>query len=153
MTRLARKVYIVGCTGKDRFGIRLGANFHSNIKGISMKNIFVRYICRMLIVCMGAFPFGTYAGMVGTNEVVAAVQVQGARDKLRDFVGRSEMRNQLQTLGISPTAAQARVGAMTDAEVASVVGQIDSLPAGGASGWAIFAAVLVIGLIWYYWVK
>jgi len=153
LTRLTRKVYIVCCAGKNRFGIRLGANLHSNIKGISMKNIFVRYICRMLIVCMAAFPFSTYAGMVGTDQVVAAVQAQGARDKLRDFVGRSEVRNQLQNLGISPTASQARVSAMTDAEVASVVGQIDSLPAGGTSGWAIFAALLVIGLIWYYWVK
>ncbi len=153
MTRLQRKDYITGCTGKDRIGIRLDANLHSNIKGISMKNIFVRHICRILIVCMGAFPFSTYAGMVGTNEVVAAVQAQGARDKLRDFVGRNEVSNQLQNLGISPTAAQARVGAMTDAEVASVVGQIDSLPAGGSSGWAIFAALLVIGLVWYYWVK
>jgi hypothetical protein len=118
-----------------------------------MKNIFVRYICRILIVCMGAFPFSTYAGMVGTNEVVAAVQAQGARDKVRDFVGRNEVGNQLQNLGISPTAAQARVSAMTDAEVASVAGQIDSLPAGGTSGWAIFAVLLVIGLVWYYWVK
>jgi hypothetical protein len=42
---------------------------------------------------------------------------------------------------------------MTDAEVASVVGQIDSLPAGGTSGWAIVGVLLVIGLIWYYWVK
>ena len=118
-----------------------------------MKNIFIRYICRMLIVCMGAFPFSTYAGMVGTDQVVAAVQAQVTRDKLRDFVGRSEVRDQLQNLGVSPTAAQARVSAMTDAEVASVVGQIDSLPAGGSSGWAVFAALLVIGLIWYYWVK
>ncbi len=118
-----------------------------------MKNILVRQICRLLIVCMGAFPFSTYAGMVGTDQVIAATQAQGARDKLRDLVGRSEVRNQLQTLGISPTAAQARVSAMTDAEVASVVGQIDSLPAGGASGWAIVAGLLIIGLIWYYWVK
>jgi hypothetical protein len=141
--------------GEDlhEFEIGFDANFHSNIKGISMKNVFGRYICRMLIVCMAAFPFSTYAGMVGTNEVLAAVQAQGARDKLRDFVGRNEVRNQLQDLGISPTAAQARVGAMTDAEVASVAGQIDSLPAGGTSGWAIFAVLLVIGLVWYYWVK
>jgi hypothetical protein len=118
-----------------------------------MKNNFVRYVCRMLIVCMGAFPFSTYAGMVGTNEVVAAVQAAGARDKLRDFVGRSEVRNQLQVLGIGPAAAQARVSAMTDAEVASIAGRIDSLPAGGNSGWAIVAGLLVIGLIWYYWVK
>ncbi len=118
-----------------------------------MKNIFVRYICRMLIVCMGAFPFSTYAGMVGTNEVIAAAQAAGARDRVRDFVGRTEVRDQLQNLGISPAAAQARVSAMTDTEVANIAGRIDSLPAGGFSGWAAAAALIVIGLIWYYWVK
>ena len=118
-----------------------------------MKNIFVRHICRLLIVCVGAFPFGTYAGMVGTGEVVAAVQASGARDTLRDFIGRSEVRNQLQHLGISPAAAQARVSALSDAEVANIAGHIDSLPAGGASGWAIGTTLLIIGLIWYYWVK
>ena len=118
-----------------------------------MKSIFVRYICRMLIVCMAAFPFSTYAGMVGTDQVVTAAQSQNARDKLRDLLSRSEVRNQLQSFGISPSAAQARVSAMTDTEVASLAGQIDSLPAGGSSGWAIFAALLIIGLVWYYWVK
>jgi hypothetical protein len=118
-----------------------------------MKNIFVRYICRMLMVCMGAFPFSTYAGMVGTNEVIAAAQAEGARDRVRDFVGRTEVRDQLQNLGISPAAAQARVSAMTDTEVANIAGRIDSLPAGGFSGWAAAAALIVIGLIWYYWVK
>ena len=118
-----------------------------------MENIFVRYIGRMLIVCMSAFPFSSYAGMIGTDEVLAAVQAQGARGKLRDFVGRGEMRTQLQSLGISPDVAQARVSAMTDAEVARVVGQVNSLPAGGDSSWAIAAVLLVVGLVWYYWVK
>lgn len=118
-----------------------------------MKSIFARYICRMLIVCIAAFPFSTYAGMVGTDQVVAAAQSQDARDKLRNLVSRSEVRNQLQNFGISPSAAQARVSAMTDIEVASLVGQIDSLPAGGTSGWAIAAVLIILGLIWYYWVK
>ena len=118
-----------------------------------MKNILVRRVCRMLIVCMGAFPFSTYAGMVSTDQVVSAIQVQGARDRLRDLVARSDVRNQLQNFGISSSAAQERVGAMTDSEVASLVGQIDSLPAAGSSGWAIAAGLLLIGLIWYYWVK
>lgn len=118
-----------------------------------MKNHFVRYICHMLIICMGAFPFSSYAGMVGTDQVAAAVQAAGARDKLRDFVGRSEVRDQLQNLGVSPAVAQARVSAMTDAEVASIAGQVDSLPAGGTSGWAVAVGLLIIGLIWYYWVK
>jgi len=118
-----------------------------------MKNIIVRCVCRMLIVCMGAFPFSTYAGMISTDQVVAAAQTQSSRDRLRDLVGRSDVRNQLQTFGISASAAQERVSAMTDAEVASLAGQIDSLPAGGSSGWAIAAGLLIIGLIWYYWIK
>jgi uncharacterized protein DUF6627 len=118
-----------------------------------MKSIFVRYICRMLMVCMAAFPFSTHAGMIGTDQVVAAAQSQGARDTLRDLLSRSEVRNQLQSYGISPTAAQARVSAMTDAEVASLAGQIDSLPAGGSDGWVIFGVLLLIGLAWYFWVK
>jgi len=122
-------------------------------EGISMKNTFVRYVCRMLIVCMAAFPFSAYAGMVGTDQVLAAAQSAGARDKLRDLISRSEVRNQLQSYGINPVAAQARVSAMTDAEVATLAGQIDSLPAGGGSSWAVVAGLLIIGLIWYYWVK
>ena len=118
-----------------------------------MQCIFARYVCRMLIVCMSAFPFSSYAGLIATDQVAAAAQSQGARDKLRDFVGRSEVRDQLQRLGISPAAAQERVGAMTDAEVVNVAGRIDSLPAGGVSSWAVAATLLVIGLIWYYWVK
>ena len=118
-----------------------------------MKSIFARYISRMLIVCIAAFPFSTYAGMVGTDQVVAAAQSQGARDQLRNLLSRSEVRSQLQTFGISPSAAQTRVNAMTDTEVASLVGQINSLPAGGADGWAIFAVLLIIGLVWYFWVK
>jgi len=118
-----------------------------------MKSILVRYICRLLIVSMAAVPFSSYAAMVGTDQVLATAQTQGARDKVHDFLGRSEVRSQLQRLGVSPTAAQARVNALTDAEVAGIAGRIDSLPAGGFSGWAAAAALIVIGLIWYYWVK
>jgi hypothetical protein len=118
-----------------------------------MKTMFVRHICRMLIVCLGALPLSTYAGMVGTDQIEAAAQAAGARDRLRDFVGRSEVRSQLQSLGVSPVAAQARVSAMSDAEVTNIAGKIDNLPAGGFSGWAAVAALLVIGIIWYYWVK
>ena len=148
-----RKVCTDPGTGKMRSRIRRGANLRTNIKGISMKSIFFRYICRMLMVCMSAFAPGAYAGMIGTDQVAAAAQAQGARGILRDFVGRSEVRNQLQSLGISPASAQARVSAMTDAEVTSVAGQINRLPAGGVSGWAVAVSLIVIGLIWYYWVK
>lgn len=118
-----------------------------------MKNVFVRHICRMLVACMAAVPFSAYAGMIGTDQVAAAVQSQAARDRLHHFLGRSEVRDRLHSLGVSPAAAQARVNAMTDAEAANIAGRIDSLPAGGSSGWALAAGLIIIGVIWYYWVK
>ncbi len=118
-----------------------------------MKSALIRHICRMLIICMGALPFSTYAGIVGIDQVAAASQAEHARDKLRDIIGRGEVRDQLQLLGVSPAAAQARVDAMTDAEAASVAGRIDSLPAGGVSLWAAAVGLLIVELIWYFWVK
>jgi len=118
-----------------------------------MRNFLIQHICHLLIACMGALPFGAYADMIRTDQVAASIQAAGAREKLRDVISRSEVRDQLQYLGISPDSAQARVNALTDAEVASIAGRIDSLPAGGVSLWAVTAALLVVGLIWYSWVK
>lgn len=118
-----------------------------------MKSIFVRYICRMLMVSMAAVPFSAHAGMVGTDQVAAAVQTRAARDKVQDFLGRSEVRSQLQQLGVSPAAAQARVNALTDTEVASIAGRIDSLPAAGIATWAVLVTLILFELIWYFWVK
>jgi hypothetical protein len=118
-----------------------------------MNHFLTRHICRLLIACLGVLPFGAYADMVGTDQLAATVQTAGARDKLRDFVSRSEVRNRLQELGIAPDIARARVNAMTDAEVAGIAGRIDSLPAGGVSPWAVAGALLIAGLIFHYWVK
>ncbi|MBK5103487.1 MAG: PA2779 family protein [Burkholderiales bacterium] len=118
-----------------------------------MRNSLARHICRLLIACMGAMPFGAYADMIRTDQVAASVQAASARDKLRDVVSRSEVRAQLQVLGISPDSARARVSALTDSEVASIAGRIDSVPAGGVSPWAVAAALLIAGLIFNYWVK
>lgn len=119
-----------------------------------MKNALFRHVCRMLIVCMGLLPYGAHAGMIGADQVAAAAQSGTARDKVREFIGRSEVRDQLQNLGISREAAQARAGAMTEAEAASIAGRIDKLPAGGLiSFWAVGVGLLVVELIWYFWVK
>jgi hypothetical protein len=119
-----------------------------------MKNALIRSICCALIICTGAFPLIAYAGMVGTDQVAAASQTAvGARAKVRDFVDRSEVRSELQSLGIGAAAAQARVAAMTDAEVASIAGRIDKLPAGGISIAAVLVGLLVFELIWYFWVE
>ena len=121
-----------------------------------MKQGFVGMISRLLIVALLLLPFQSIqAGMVTTEQVSAATSAQASRDIVLSTISRAEVASQMQAMGIDSNAAQARVGAMTDAEVSSLANQIGSLPAGASNnnGWAIAAGVLVIGLIWYFYFR
>ena len=114
---------------------------------------FMKFMSHVLVMCMVALPFQTaQATMVGTEQVVAAAQAQQDRDKVRSFMARADVQQQLQAMGVKAGDAQDRVAAMTDVEVRTIAGKIDSLPAGAMSGWGIAAIVIVIGLIvWWVW--
>ena len=108
-----------------------------------MTSMFTRFICRILTVAMVVLPFHAQAGVIGTDQAVAA----DARATVAGFVARSEVAGKLQALGISPQAASERVAAISDAEVAGLAGRIDALPAGGIAG---ILPVLVVVLLVYY---
>lgn len=110
---------------------------------------FSKLITQVLIICMVWTPFSLQAGMIGTDQIVASAQDQVNRDKVRSFVSRGDVVKQLETLGLSASTAQERVSAMTQDEINRIAGQIDSLPAGASSGWAIAGVILVIVLIWW----
>ena len=114
---------------------------------------FYKLVTQVLIVCMVWTPFSIQAGMIGTDQVVAGAQDQANRDKVLNFVTRSDVVKQLQTLGLSASSAKERVSAMTQDEVNQLAGKIDSLPAGASNGGWI-AAVIIIGLLIYFvWYK
>lgn len=109
-----------------------------------MTSMFTRFICRMLAAAMIVLPFHAQAGVIGTGEAVAA-DAQAARAAVAGFVSRGDVASQLQALGLSAQAASERVAALSDAEVASLAGRIEALPAGGIAGILPFlAAVLLI---------
>jgi hypothetical protein len=110
---------------------------------------FIRLISRLLVVCLIGLPFQASAGMIGTDQAVSAAQVQAARGIVLSQISRSDVAGQLQSLGLTPQAAQDRVAALTDAEVAKLAGQIESLPAGASSGGAILLLILIGVLIWW----
>ena len=114
---------------------------------------FMKFVSHVLVLCMMALPLQTtQAAMVGTDQVVASAQAQQDRDKIRTFMARADVQQQIQAMGVSAGNAQERVAAMTDEEVKTVAGKIDSLPAGAMSGWGIAAIVIVIGLVvWWVW--
>jgi len=113
-----------------------------------MSMSFVRFVSRLLVVCLIGLPFQVSAGMIGTDQVVSAAQAQVARAAVLSQISRADVAGQLQSLGLTPQVAQDRVAALTDVEVAKLAGQIDSLPA-GADGGTLVVLILIGVLIWW----
>ena len=112
-----------------------------------------KLISQLLILSMVVLPFSTQAGMIGTDQVVANATAEANRDKVRDFVSRSDVQMQFEALGLTASNAAERVNAMTQDEVNRIAGKIDSLPAGAdsSSGWWIAGIIVVAVIIWYFW--
>jgi hypothetical protein len=118
-----------------------------------MSTTWARTLCRLLIALMiwTPYQFAT-AGMIGTDQVVASTAQQD-RDAVVGFLTRSDVQRQMQALGMDPSNARERVAAMTDQEVQSLAGRIQSLPAGGINDeWTLVIVLVLIGAaVWWFW--
>lgn len=86
-----------------------------------------------------------YAGMVGTGEVIDQQQAVVDRGQLLTALDREDVRRQLVAMGVDPQAAQERVAALSDQEIQSLNGRVQSLPAGGdVLGIAVFIFLVLL---------
>lgn len=111
-----------------------------------MKKVIMIFSSRVLMVSMLSLSLwvpNAQAGMIGSEQVIASQAAQLERERVRAVFDRQDVREQLQTLGVDADAARARVDALTDDEVATINGKIDSLPAGGE----IIGAVVFVFLV------
>ncbi len=111
-----------------------------------------KLVSQMLILSMVLLPFSTQAGMIGTEQVVTNATAEANRDKVLEFVSRTDVQKQFEAQGLTATNAADRVNAMTQEEINRIAGKIDSLPAGARSnGWIIAGVIIVAAIIYYYW--
>jgi hypothetical protein len=117
-----------------------------------MHNRLMQAVCAPLAALMfvTAGPLSmAQAAMVPTEQVLRAgepatpASIATDRERLATFMAREDVRRQMQSLGVNPDEANQRVAAMTDAEVARLVGRLDTLPAG--AGW--FATLLWVVVV------
>jgi hypothetical protein len=87
---------------------------------------------RLLFVVLGVMLAASHvhAGLIATDEAVALHD----RERLHALLERPEAAGQLEKMGILQDEARARIGAMSDEEVRSLIGRLDRLPAGGQAG-------------------
>jgi hypothetical protein len=85
------------------------------------------------------------AGVVGTAEAIAS-QDSGARAVVDATLARADVRAELERLGVDAAAIEGRLDALSEAEVATLAGQIGEAPAGG-DALAVIGVVFVVLII------
>lgn len=108
-----------------------------------LKSSFIMFLISAL-TCIGLTQ-SAQAVMIGTGE--AGATAPSGRAHISALLERPDVQAQLENLGISKTDAQARVAALSDAEVAAVDNKIGSLPAGGDGIIGALVLIFVILLI------
>lgn len=84
------------------------------------------------------------AGLVSVERYAAAPAADAQRGQVRAFLQRADVQAQLVRLGVDPQAAQTRVDALSDAELARAA-DLAGQPAGaGAAGAIVFIFVLLL---------
>ena len=121
---------------------------HPSVEQSREMSTFDRQLIRFLIVslCYFYLPIQpAHAELVSTYSVASVARGESGRTILDRYLQREDVRAALEKSGVNPDAARARVGALSDEEVAAVAGRIDSLPAGGEFiGALVFVFVLLL---------
>lgn len=96
---------------------------------------------------LGASIAPAQAAMVGTAQVIAAQQGSLDRARLASLLEREDLQRELTALGVDIQQARERVAGLTDAEVARINQQVETLPAGGDSVLGILVLIFIIFII------
>jgi len=94
-----------------------------------------------------AAPMSLQADMVDTTRMLD----HGARSAqvamVESFMARAEVRSQMESLGVDPAMAAARVAGLTDSQLQQLTLDIENAPAGGSALAIIGAVVLIVFIL------
>ena len=110
--------------------------------------LFRRCVASILCVAMlnlGS-PLVAQAGIIGTLQAVESHNRAADLGTINSALAREQVRAQFATLGVDPAQIETRVAALTDAELRSLAGQMQDLPA-GSDALAVIGIVFLVLLI------
>jgi hypothetical protein len=108
-----------------------------------MKSI-QKYLSVLLSVTLMSMSFtSAQAAMIGNDVIINHVQQNSAKAELLQTINRSDVKQQLLNMGVSPENIESRIELMTHEEIAQLNQQIGELPAGGD----VLGVILIIFII------
>ena len=103
-------------------------------------------ILMIVLTLLLSVPYqAAFAALVGTDTMLDMSRGKEARETIKQFMARKDVRSAIVSQGVAPLEADARLNSLSDVEVIQLANQIDQLPAGGdAIGLVITVLVIVI---------
>lgn len=93
------------------------------------------------------------ADLIGTQQLTQQGD-QGpdanlARDRqtIANFLARADVQKKLEQMGLSQEVSQQRIAALSDAEVSTLAGKINDMPAAGALGFQDMVIILLVAIL------
>ena len=87
------------------------------------------------------------AAMIETEAVVDSERAHNAREYLKTFLAREDVKSTLVSQGIDPLEARNRIDSLTDIEARFVADQLDQMPAGGDFFTVLLIVVFMVFVI------
>lgn len=85
------------------------------------------------------------AAVISTRQAMTAEQRAGMETDVLAALARDDVRQAMERLGVDPADAEARVAALSEAELQQLHARFDELPAGGVL--AVIGVVFIVLLI------
>ena len=105
----------------------------------------IAFLMITLTILLSVPPQSAVAALVETEIMLDMSRSLEARETVRQFMARDDVRSAIVSQGVDPLEADARLDSLTDAEVIQLADQIEQLPAGGDFlGFVIAVLVIVI---------
>jgi len=103
-------------------------------------------ILMIILTLLLSVPYqSAFAALVETDTLLDMSRGQEARETIKQFMARKDVRSAIVSQGVEPLEADARLNSLSDAEVIQLANQIDQLPAGGdVLGLLVTVLVVVI---------
>ena len=105
-------------------------------------------ILMIILTMLLSVPYqAAFAALVETESMLDMSRGQEARETLKQFMARKDVRSAIISQGVDPLEADARLNSLSDAEVIQLADQIDQLPAGGDFLGLLIAVLVIVILV------
>jgi hypothetical protein len=105
-------------------------------------------ILMIILTMLLSVPYqAAFAALVQTETLLDMSRGQEARETLKQFMARKDVRSAIVSQGVDPLEADARLNSLSDAEVIQLADQIDQLPAGGGFLGLVIAVLVIVILV------